>query len=163
ADVLLDAPGDGLLDVLGPQSRRQRADHQHRRRQLREGVDAHARRDHGREHHQRDAGHQDRDRVAERALGHGAPRAATPPADAGAAGVVLALVAPASPSRSSDRPSVTTSAPAASAGSTNSSPPRSPTTASVRLAACPFATTNTAARAPRTVAAVSGMAAAGAG
>ena len=93
-----------LLDVLRAEAGRQRADDQHRRRQLGEGVDAHARRDDGGEHHQPDADHQDRDRVA----------AATSAVTASA--TLRRRADRASPSSSSARPSVTTGVPAGSVG-----------------------------------------------
>ena len=56
---------------FGAEAGRQRADDEHRRRQLGKRVDAHARRDHAREDDEPDAEHQDRDRVAQREAGHG--------------------------------------------------------------------------------------------
>ena len=73
ADVLLEAPADGLFDVLGRKPGRQRADDQHGRRQLRKGVDAHPGRHDACEHHERHADHQDRDRIAKCEAGHGCP------------------------------------------------------------------------------------------
>ncbi len=70
AHVLLDAPGQRLLDVLGTEPRRHRPHDQDRRRQLGEGVDAHPGRHHDGEHDQRDRHHQNGDRVAQRHTRH---------------------------------------------------------------------------------------------
>ena len=99
AHVLLDAPRERLLDVLGAQTGRERTDHQHRRRQLRERVDGHARRHDRREDDERQRQHENRDGVAERELRHSAP---------------VSVAATRSPSFRSARPSVTTRDPGAS-------------------------------------------------
>ena len=72
AHVLLDAPGQGLLDVACGQPRRERPDDEDGRRQIGKRVDRHAGRHDHCEDDRRDAEHEARERVAKREACHSA-------------------------------------------------------------------------------------------